>query len=159
MDATSIAKQLLESIPANQLIGLQVHSACDGSALVGLSVQPNLTNVIGSLHSGGLISLADAAGLAAVLSVATEPRQLMGITPLGSDADLTFFSPARGELAAHCVLDDPAREQVEALLNERVQKVALMTDAEITDESGAVVCTGRFRWRIRRSKQLSAAIA
>lgn len=150
-----LAKGLLEDVPANRLIGIEVRSACDGASTVGMTVPPELTNVIGSLHSSGLIALADAAGLAAVLSVAAEPSQLAGISPLGSDADLTFFSPARGELSARCVLDDAAQEQVTALLTDRVSKAAFMTDAEITDSSGTVVCTGRFRWRVRRTVEVA----
>ena len=61
MDVTTLARTLIEPVPAHAAAGLEVLRAADGAAQVTLAVQPTLTNVIGSLHSSGLITLADAA--------------------------------------------------------------------------------------------------
>ncbi|MGI8667283.1 MAG: PaaI family thioesterase [Jatrophihabitans sp.] len=150
MDATALARQALETIPANQLCDLRVLSATDGVATVGVEVTPRLTNGIGSLHSGGLISLIDAAGLAALLSCASKLEQTQDVLPLGSDADLTFFAPARGTLVARCVLDDDAVRLAGSLFRGESDRIALLTDAEVVDAEGTVVCTGRFRWQVKR---------
>ncbi len=150
MEATAIARALLEPIPANALLGLWIDAAENGSATVRIDVRPELTNVVDALHASGLIALVDAAGLAAVLSAADRPDQLADVLPLGSDADLSFYAPARGELTARCDLDDSARELARQFFAERSDRLALMTETQIADASGAVVCTGRFRWRIRR---------
>lgn len=156
MEATAIARSLLEPIPANTLLGVRVDRAVDGAATVGLAVRPELTNVVDALHASGLLALVDAAGLAAVLSAAERADQLVDVLPLGSDADLCFYAPARGELTAHCELDDGARELAREFFAARSQRLALMTETQIVDSEGSVVCTGRFRWRIRRKALVGA---
>ena len=155
MEATAIARALLEPVPANALLGIWVEAARNGAATVRLDVRPELTNVVDALHASGLVALVDAAGLAAVLSVAERPDQLTDVVPLGSDADLSFYSPARGELTALCELDDSARELAREFFTERSERLALMTETQIVDREGTVVCTGRFRWRIRRRALVS----
>lgn len=54
MDATQLAAELLEPIPAHRTFGLRVVRAVEACAEVALTVHPALTNVIGSLHSSGL---------------------------------------------------------------------------------------------------------
>ena len=121
MEATAIARALLEPVPANALLGIWVEAARNGAATVRLDVRPELTNVVDALHASGLVALVDAAGLAAVLSVAERPDQLTDVVPLGSDADLSFYSPARGELTALCELDDSARELAREILHRTVR--------------------------------------
>ncbi|MDV7348115.1 hypothetical protein R4255_32410 [Rhodococcus oxybenzonivorans] len=55
MGATNFAARLLEPIPANASFGLFVLRAVAGTAEVGLAVTAQHTNVIGSLHSSGLV--------------------------------------------------------------------------------------------------------
>ena len=150
MDATALARELIEPIPVNALHGLTVRAAADGAATVELQVGPTLGNAIGSLAASGLIAMVDAAGLAAIIATAERPEELRDVSPLGSDADLTFFAPARGRLRAHCALDQPALDAVRRLLAGEADRAAVLTLTEITDEQRTVVCTGRFRWRIRR---------
>jgi len=150
VDTLALARQLIEPVPANSLFGIAVQAVEPGTATVGLAVTPQAGNVIGALHASGLIALVDAAGLAAMISLATTEAQLDGFSPLGSDADLTFFAPARGALRAHCQLDEAALEAMTAYLSGTADRAALLTLTEITDAADAVVCTGRFRWRVRR---------
>lgn len=150
MDATALARELIEPVPANALLGLTVRTAVDAAATVELQARPELGNVIGSLHASGLIALVDAAGLAAIISAADDAGELQEVSPLGSDADLTFFAPGRGRLQGHRALDELAYGSVRRLLSGESDRAALLTETEVTDENGAVVCTGRFRWRVRR---------
>ena len=107
MDVTTLARTLLEPVPAHAAAGLEVVRAADGAAEVALLTQPTLTNVIGSLHSGGLITLADAAGLAAIIAACESEDEMRGVLPLGAAAALEFRAPARGRLTASCRLARP----------------------------------------------------
>lgn len=150
MDATALARQLLGPIPAHVTLGLEVVRAADGAAEVAAEVPEALTNVIGSLHSSGLITLVDAAGLAALVAAVEDPDGFAGVVPLGAAAELRFLAPARGRLVASCRLEDEALAAVRALYAGRAAKTRVGTEAEIRDGTGAVVCAGRFDWSLRR---------
>jgi acyl-coenzyme A thioesterase PaaI-like protein len=151
MDSTSLARALLESVPANRSFGLRVLRADATGAEVALELSSAHENVIGSLHSSGLIALIDAAGLAALIGSCRAEDEFEGLTPLGTTASLQFLAPARGRLVARCVLDSFERHAVRELLERRVRKEELETCVEVVDRDGTVVCRGRFTWKVRRA--------
>ncbi|MFC5805290.1 PaaI family thioesterase [Streptomyces formicae] len=150
MDATELARQLLDPIPAHRTARIEVVRAVDGAAQVALETPPELTNVIGSLHSSGLITLVDAAGLAAIIAAAEHPDQFDGVVPLGAAASLRFTAPARGRLLASCRLSHTARAALRSVLAGEENRTTFTTHAEITDAEGTVVCSGHFDWSVRR---------
>ncbi|WP_432988133.1 DUF4442 domain-containing protein [Dactylosporangium sp. CA-233914] len=150
MDATELARRLLSPIPAHITLGLEVVRAADGAAEVAAEVPPALTNVIGSLHSSGLMALIDAAGLAALIAAVEHPDDFAGVVPLGAAAELRFLAPARGRLVASCHLEDEERAAIKALFAGESDAARAMTEAEIRDVSGEVVCRGSFDWSLRR---------
>ena len=151
MDATRLAAGLLEPIPAHQLFGLKVLRAVDGAAEVGLQVAAQMTNVIGSLHSSGLIALVDATALAAIVSAVTEEREFENVTPLGTLAQLEFLAPARGRLIGRCSLDATELAALRALFEGEARKAELSTAVAILDGDASVVCRGTFTWKLRRA--------
>jgi acyl-coenzyme A thioesterase PaaI-like protein len=150
VDATALAARMLEAVPANATLGLRVTHAVDGVGEVGMDTRPELGNVIGSLHSSGLVALVDAACLAAVISTADHPAQLDGVLPLGATAQLTFRAPARGALLGRCRLLADDLEPLRAVYSARVSGVRLTTTADILDPVGVAVCRGSFEWSIKR---------
>jgi uncharacterized protein (TIGR00369 family) len=151
VDVTARARALIEPVPAHQTAGITVLRAADGAAEVAMPTPPGLLNVIGSLHSSGLVALADAAGLAAIIAASATERDLDGVLPLGVAATMRFLAPARGRLLARCSLGEEARQAVSLLLSGRHDRARVATVASITDESGALVCEGTFQWSIRRA--------
>ena len=101
MDVTVLARSLLEPIPAHRTAGLEVLRAADGVAEVSLLTPPGLTNVIDSLHSSGLITLADAAGLAAIIAACEAEDEFRGVVPLGATATLEFRAPGPRAAGGH----------------------------------------------------------
>jgi acyl-coenzyme A thioesterase PaaI-like protein len=150
MDATGLARSLLDPIPAHRTVGLEVMRAMDGVGVVAVTVRPHLTNVIGSLHSSGLITLIDAAGLAAIIAACPTEQAFDGVVPLGTAASLRFLAPARGRLVATCVLDEHAGQQLTAVLGAAARRARFTTTAVVADETDAVVCEGTFDWSVRR---------
>jgi acyl-coenzyme A thioesterase PaaI-like protein len=150
MDATTLARSLLEPIPAHRTAGIQVRRAIDGTAEVVLVTPPAMTNVIGSLHSSGLVALVDAAGLAAIIAACDTDGEFDGVVPLGAAASLEFRAPARGRLVASCQLDQQARAALRPVLAGTADRARVTTVADVVDEAGVLVCRGTFQWSIRR---------
>ncbi|MHB9863886.1 PaaI family thioesterase [Streptomyces sp. YIM S03343] len=157
MDMTALARALLEPIPAHRTAGVTVRRAADGRAELTADTPPELTNVIGSLHSSGLVALLDAAGLGALVSDAPRTADLDGVVPLGSAASVEFLAPARGRLTAVCELSDEARQALRPLWAGESDRARLVTLAEITDAAGTVVCRGSFEWSVRRTPSAADA--
>ena len=156
MDVTELARSLLEPIPANRLLGIEVLRAADGVGVVALVTSEAMTNVIGSLHSSGLVALADAAGLAAVIAASEAADSFRGVIPLGAAAALEFRAPARGRLVATCVLDPAARQALGPVLSGRRDRARIATVADVTDQAGTLACRGTFEWSIRRASPVPA---
>ncbi|MFZ8477678.1 hypothetical protein ACO1MN_15565, partial [Staphylococcus aureus] len=62
-----------------------------------------------------------------------------------------------GMLTARCTLDEAALRIADRLFCGSTDRIALMSEAEIVNEDGAVVCTGRFRWRVKRLDHVAAS--
>jgi hypothetical protein len=120
---------------------------------VALVTPDALTNVIGSLHSSGLIALADAAGLAAVIAASQAPGDFRGVIPLGAVATLEFCAPARGRLVASCTLTQAARAALAPVLSGQRDSARITTVADIADQSGSLTCRLTFDWSIRRGAE------
>jgi acyl-coenzyme A thioesterase PaaI-like protein len=151
MDLTALARSLFEPIPAHRTFGIEVLHAAGAAAQVVLVTAPAMTNVIGSLHSSGLIALADAAGLAAIIATCETTDEARGVLPLGAAAALEFRAPARGRLVASCRLDHETRRALRPVLSAQHDRARITTVADIADETGVLACRGKFEWSIRRS--------
>jgi acyl-coenzyme A thioesterase PaaI-like protein len=150
MDATALARSLLEPIPAHRTAGIEVRRAADGASEVVLATPPAMTNVIGSLHSSGLIALVDAAGLAAIIAACETEDAFNGVVPLGAAASLDFYAPARGRLVATCELGQDARLALRPVLSGTNDRARITTTADVVDAGGVLVCRGTFKWSVRR---------
>ncbi|GAA2659095.1 MULTISPECIES: hypothetical protein [Streptomyces] len=150
MDATALARSLLEPVPAHRTAGLTVLRAIDGAAEVAVEAPGVLGNVIGSLHSSGLATLVDAAALAAILSAGDAPGELDGVLPLGASASFEYLAPARGRLIASCKLSSSAAQVLRPVLAGTADRARISTQGVVTDERHAVVCRGGFEWSVRR---------
>jgi acyl-coenzyme A thioesterase PaaI-like protein len=150
MDAIALARSLLEPIPAHRTAGIEVLRAIDGIAEVALTTPTAMTNVIGSLHSSGLITLVDAAGLAAIIAACDTEGDFDSVVPLGAAASLEFRAPARGRLVASCQLSPDARLALRPLFSGEADRAWITTVADIVDAAGELVCRGTFEWSVRR---------
>jgi len=124
--------------------------ADDEAAEVALETPRAMTNVIGSLHSSGLIALVDATGLAALIGACNAESDFDGVVPLGVAAALEFRAPARGRLVASCRLDEDARLALHPLLTRRSDRTRVTTVVDVVDEAQVMVCRGSFEWSVRR---------
>jgi acyl-coenzyme A thioesterase PaaI-like protein len=151
METTLAAQRLLHPIPANHTLGLSVTHAVDGTAEVEVQAAPNLANVVGSMHSSGLMALADAAGLAAFISMARSDEELDGVIPLGASAEMQFLAPARGVLVARCTLGHQDGAWARGLFAGHVDHIHISTATDVRSK-GQLVATGRLHWSIKRER-------
>jgi len=149
VDVTALARSLLEPVPAHRTLGIQVVRAGDGCGEVMVETPLSMTNVIGSLHSSGLIALVDAAGLAAIIGACAAGDDVGGVVPLGAVASLDFRAPARGRLTASCRLDPGTRRALRPVLAGAEDRTRVTTVADVVDEKGVLVCRGTFEWSVR----------
>jgi acyl-coenzyme A thioesterase PaaI-like protein len=157
MDVTELARSLLGPTPAHRTAGIEVLRAADGSAEVAMDTPYELTNVIGSVHSSGLISLVDAAGLAAIIAACQDTDDFTGVVPLGAAASLEFLALARGRLVASCALDEATPAALRPVASGAEARARISTLADVTDADGVPVCRGRFDWSVRRRPAGSAS--
>lgn len=149
MDLTYLAVELLDRLPANRTLGLTVAGAVDGVGRVVLPVSEGVRNVIGALHSSGVAALADAAALAAVLSLAPEESAARRLQPLGVQARLTFQRPVRGIAVATCLLDGEVRAALARLHEGRDQRARFTTLTTIDGDQAPSAAEGEFDWVVR----------
>jgi acyl-coenzyme A thioesterase PaaI-like protein len=150
MNTTALARRLLAPVPVHQAIKLEVITAAHGRAEVRMADAAGLTSPAGALHSSGLITLIDAAGIAAMIAAAEDDDAFADVSVLGAAASLEFLRPARGPLTAVCELDPDAVAALRPLFARTTDKVSVCTSARVHDADAVVVCEGRFRWRVRR---------
>jgi acyl-CoA thioesterase len=84
--------------PYGSLLGMEVVTVANGSALVSMKVRPELENIFGSTHGGALFSLIDEAFQLACNS--------HGVLSVALNVSITYVAaPAQG-----CTLEAEARE-------------------------------------------------
>jgi acyl-coenzyme A thioesterase PaaI-like protein len=149
VDLTSLAIELLDRLPANRTLGLTIAEAVDGVGRAVLPVSEGVRNVIGALHSSGVAALADAAALAAVLSVAPDEALARRLQPLGTQASLTFQRPVRGTAFATCHLDVAGRSALAALFDGRDDRARFRTLTTIDGDEAPGAAAGEFDWLVR----------
>jgi acyl-coenzyme A thioesterase PaaI-like protein len=157
MDATALARRLLEPVPAHRAIGVHVLRAVDGTAAVTLTASDLPTNHVGAPHAGSLLALLDATCLAAVLAACPSEPDAVRLVPLEVSATLDFRGRAQGRLVGECTMDDAGRAALRCLLAEESDRARVGTLTEISDSTGRVVCSGTLRWNVRLLPAASSA--
>ena len=157
MDLTSLAVDLLDHLPANRTLGLTIAEARDGLGRAVLPVSERVRNVIGALHSSGVAALADAAALAAVLSVSPNEATARRLQPLGVQARLSFQRPVRGLAVATCILDAASRTSLANLFEAAEERARLTTHTTIDGDNAPGAAEGEFDWVLRLAPGQPAA--
>lgn len=153
VDLTPLAVELLDGLPANRTLGVTVVDAADGVGRVMLPVSAGVRNVIGALHSSGVVALADAAALAAVLSAAPDEAAARRLQPLGVQACIRFGRPVRGTALATCRLPAEGAAALSSLYEGRHQRARFTTLTTIDGDDAPGAAEGEFDWVVRLAPQ------
>lgn len=143
-DAAELTRAIRALIPIFEPMGLEVVEAERTSVAARLPVEPNV-NHVGSVYAGSLFTVAEVlGGLFASTSLVLE-----GGVPLVKSLQIDFRRPASTSVVARARLteDEIARILRDA---EATGRGEFVLEAEVTDETGAVVATTRGTYQLRR---------
>lgn len=117
-----------------------------------MPVSEGVRNVIGALHSSGVAALADAAALAAALSLAPDEADARRLQPLGTHARFAFHHPVRGTAFATCELDARSRAALDRLFAGIDERARFTTVTVIDGDECPLAAEGEFDWVVRLAR-------
>ncbi|HSV36953.1 MAG TPA: PaaI family thioesterase [Ramlibacter sp.] len=95
VNASADPRNVFDAVPFMRLLGVQREYSRGGHARLVLDPQPELGNVIGTVHGGVLVTLLDVAMASAAVSRVDFSR-----TAVTLNLDTSFLEPGRGRLTA-----------------------------------------------------------
>jgi uncharacterized protein (TIGR00369 family) len=111
----TIRTMLLDLVPFNRHLGVEVIDAGSDFALVQLPEKPEHHNHVGTIHAGVQFTLCEAASGAMAIA-AFGDLIMSGIIPLATTASITYKAPAGGGLRAEATLVPAEQGRVRAEL-------------------------------------------
>lgn len=147
MDYDALKDGLMQAIPYNRHLGLEMLEIGDGTARVRLPDEDHLNNHVGSQHAGGLFSAAEAASGAAFVGAFAE--RLGEITPLAKGARIDYVKLAKGPIDANARLDATKDDLLGRL--DADGRVEFPVEVELNDENGTKVAGVRVDWHVRKN--------
>jgi uncharacterized protein (TIGR00369 family) len=116
-DLTTVRTMLLDLVPFNRHLGIEVVEAGADFALVQLAEKPAHHNHVGTIHAGVQFSLCESASGA--MAIAAFGDLIMnGVIPLATTATITYKAPAGGDLRARGGLSQAEQDRVRAELRD-----------------------------------------
>jgi acyl-coenzyme A thioesterase PaaI-like protein len=141
-DLATVRMMLLDLVPFNRHLGVEVVDAGAEFALVQLAENPAHHNHVGTIHAGVQFTLCEAASGAMAIA-AFGDLIMAGVVPLATTATIIYKAPAGGDLRARGTL--PAEEQArvrgeleggrKARFTVQVTLMALTDDTPLTQTS------------------------
>jgi len=147
MDYDALKEGLMQAIPYNRHLGLEITEIGDGEARVRLHEAEHLNNHVGSQHAGGLFSAAEAASGAAFVGAFAE--RLGEITPLAKGARIDYVKLARGPIDATARLEAGKDELLSRLDDDG--RVEFPVEVELTDGDGNKVAEMTVDWHVKKN--------
>lgn len=146
MDYDALRDGLMQAIPYNRHLGLEILEIGDGEARVRLPDAEHLNNHVGSQHAGGLFSAAEAASGAAFVGAFAE--RLGEITPLAKAARIDYLKLAKGPIDANARLDATKDELLSKL--DEDGRVEFPVQVVLNDEDGNTVAEVTVDWHVKK---------
>ena len=134
---TLFSKLLGFMVPYTGTIGARVEHLEPGHGKVSLRMRRKVSNHLRSVHAIALINMAEmSTGLSLLNSLPDNTRGIL------TGIQMQYFKKARGLLMAECYCDIPTTNQEQEM----------NISADIKDEAGEVVATGKATWLIGPEK-------
>lgn len=125
------AREFQKKIPFVGHLGIEVDSIGDGTAVLSIQLQPELTNSFGTAHGGVILSMMDVA-----LCTAARSQHPDSIGVITIDLSLQFIGAGKGRLVAEARVLKPGRNTV-------------FTEGEVRNEDGSLVAKAIGTVRVR----------
>ncbi|MDR3615908.1 MAG: YiiD C-terminal domain-containing protein [Candidatus Obscuribacterales bacterium] len=139
-------KKLVEAIPFNAELGIQVISFESGRAKCKLPFKESLANHVGTMHAAAQFAVIEAASGVALMAALAD--LLDQCTPLALGADIAYRAPAHGDCTADAsVSTEDVKATRDALFTQDKAKVAVQVT--LADSNGTISTECTVRWHIR----------
>ncbi len=140
-------KEMIEKIPFNAYVGIQVLVIESGRSKCKLTFRPDLGNHVGTMHAAAQFGLIEAAS-GAVLLGSFEELSLGHAIPLAAGAEIAYRSPAHGDCTADAFVD-PEDIEVAKLDLTTNRKARVNVRVSLADSKGTISTEATVHWHIR----------
>jgi acyl-coenzyme A thioesterase PaaI-like protein len=148
MDYDAIRGGLQQAVPFNNHLGLEITEVGAGVGVVKLPDRAELRNHVGSQHAGALFAAGEAASGAAFVGAFGD--RLGDVTPLVSDATITYKKVAQGAITATGRTSDDDGDLVASL--DEDGSVRFSVDVDLANAHGDTVAEMKVQWHVRKSE-------
>jgi acyl-coenzyme A thioesterase PaaI-like protein len=144
--ASARLKELIERLPFNELVGIQVLVAEPTRSKCKLQFRASLGNHVNSVHAAAQYALIEAASGAALMASFSE--MLDDVIPLAAGAEVAYRAPALGDCTADATVDQEDIDRVkEELKSSKRSKVGVRVN--LADSHGTISTEATIFWHIR----------
>jgi acyl-coenzyme A thioesterase PaaI-like protein len=148
MDFDAMRNGLMQAIPFNSHVGLEIRDLREGTAVVALPDRPELRNHVGSQHAAALFAAGELASGGVLMSLLFE--RLSEVTPLAESADIEYKRIARGDILATARYEGTGAELFERI--DADGKVRFEIPIELTDAQDRTVAHMTVKWHVGRNR-------
>lgn len=148
-----LRRRLSEIIPLNTLIGVEIVSIGDGTAMAKLPFRAEVTNHLGTTHATAIFGLAEAASGCA-MSGAFAP-EVLNIRPVAASASIKFLKPAKSELTAEAVVSEASDVLRSKLASDG--KVIFDVTVNVRDQASIDVSQVNVTWHVSNKDRQNAS--
>lgn len=143
----AFAKELLQNLPLNRHLGVEVLDATATAGACRLPDREELKNHVGTQHAGALFTVGEAASGACVLGALGE--NVATVTPLAKKASIEYKKPARGPIVGTASITEPVAAVLDRLAG--AGKTTFGVHVVLTDATGLVVAEMDVEWHLRKN--------
>ncbi len=141
----SIVRGMLQAIPFNGHLGIEIAEVADGTSVVRLPEAQHLHNHVATQHAGALFTVAEAASGAAFAGAFAE--RMATIRPLAKSAEIKYLKVARGPITAKGKLAEDKAAVLARL--DADGRAEFPVEVELFDEAGLMVATVTVQWHVK----------
>lgn len=145
-ELSEVQQQLLNQVPFNQVLGIQIASLGPEAAEVTMPLAEQLLNHVGTVHAAAQFGLGESAAGAMTLAAFSDVLDA-GWVPLVTHAEIHYRQPARGALIATGALSGAEQRRVRAEVDAG-GRPRYVVDVQIRDGEETVVATLTIEWAL-----------
>ncbi len=148
-DASAAAnklKEIIERLPFNELVGIQVLSAEPTRSRCKMQYRASLGNHVNSVHAAAQYALIEAASGAALMASFAE--MLDDVIPLAAGSEVAYRAPALGDCTADAVVDQEDIERVKDELR-TAKRAKIGVRVNLADSHGTISTEATMFWHLR----------
>ncbi|HEY7127627.1 MAG TPA: YiiD C-terminal domain-containing protein [Ktedonobacterales bacterium] len=146
MDVATLQAFLVQAIPYNRLLNIQVKSVEPEQVEVVLPASPDHLNHVGTTHAGAQFSLGEATSGAMVVSAFSDALA-NGVIPLATESTIRYRKPAQGELHGTASLSSEEQTRLREIVA-RNQRAQFSISVQLKNSDGVTTTELDVTWML-----------